>query len=71
MKMCIPTTWLLVVVSVLIVAASPADAQRHKWWESGDIKAELNITDEQSEAIEDVYQTTRPNLPHAHGRAQY
>ena len=62
MKMCIPTTWLLVVVSVLIVAASPADAQRHKWWESGDIKAELNITDDQSEAIEDVYQTTRPNL---------
>ena len=60
-----PTTWLLIVVTVgfLIVAASPADArQRHKWWESGDIKAELNITDEQSEAIEEVYQTARPNL---------
>lgn len=64
-KMSGPTTWLLIVVTVgfLIVAASPADArQRHKWWESGDIKAELNITDEQSEAIEEVYQTARPNL---------
>ena len=63
MKMSIPTAWLLVVVSVLIVAVGPADArQRHKWWESGDIKAELDITDEQSDAIEDVYQTTRPHL---------
>ena len=65
MKMRVPTTWLpiIVTVSVLIVAVRPADArQRHKWWESGDIKAELNITDEQSEAIEEVYQTARPNL---------
>ena len=65
MKMCVPTTWLpiIVTVSVLIVGVSSADArQRHKWWESGDIKTELNITDEQSEAIEEVYQTARPNL---------
>ena len=63
MKIVVPTTWLLVGISVLIVSVSPADArQRHKWWESGDIKAELNITDEQSDAIEEVYQTARPNL---------
>jgi len=63
MKMSVPTTWLLVVAGVLIVAVSLADArQRHKWWESGDIKAELNITDEQSEAIDEVYQTARQNL---------
>ena len=65
MKTNVHTTWLLIMatVSVLIVASSPADArQRHKWWESGDIKAELNITDEQSAAIEEVYQTARPNL---------
>ena len=65
MKMRVPTTWLLIIitVSVLVVAVSPADArQRHKWWESGDIKAQLDITDEQSEAIEEVYQTARPNL---------
>jgi Spy/CpxP family protein refolding chaperone len=65
MKMCVPTTWLPIIVtaSVLIVGVSSADArQRHKWWESGDIKAELNITDEQSEAIDEAYQTARPNL---------
>ena len=63
MKMCVPTAWLLVIVSTLVVAVSPADArQRHKWWESGDIKAELSITDEQSKAIEELYQTARPNL---------
>ena len=63
MKMCVPTACLLAIVSVLTVSVSPADArQRHKWWESGDLKGDLNITDEQSNAIEEVYQTARPNL---------
>ena len=66
MKVFGPTALLLVIVSMvsaLIVTVSPADArQRHKWWQSGDIKAELNITDDQSDAIEEVYQTARPQL---------
>ena len=53
----------LLLMGALVVAVIPADArQRHKWWESGDIKAELGIADEQSEAIEVVYQTARPKL---------
>ena len=63
MMMCVPTACLLTIVSVLTVSVSPADArQRHKWWESGDIKGDLSITDEQSNAIEEVYQAARPNL---------
>lgn len=56
-------TCLLAIVSVLTVSVSHANAgQRRKWWESGDIKVELNITDEQSNAIEELYQTAQPNL---------
>ena len=47
----------------MVSLATPADArQRHKWWESGDIKAEIGITDDQSEAIEEVYQSAQPTL---------
>lgn len=61
MKMSVPVALLL--VSALAVAVIPADArQRHKWWEPGDLKAELGITDVQSDAIEVVYQKARPKL---------
>ena len=50
-----PVSATLLLFSALVVSVTPTDAhQRHKWWESGDIKAELGITDEQSEAIETV-----------------
>ena len=65
MKVPVPATLLLIILgaSALVSFATPADArQRHKWWESGDIKAELGITDDQSEAIEEVYQSARPTL---------
>ena len=63
MQTCVPMTCLLAIVSILAVSLSHANAgQRRKWWESGDIKIELNITDEQSNAIEKVYQTAQPNL---------
>jgi len=59
----VPKSAMLLLVGALVVAVTPADArQRHKWWESGDIKAELSITDEQSEAIETLYQAARPKL---------
>ena len=54
------TTWLAV---ALLVFATPSEGhQRHKWWESGDIKSELRITDEQSESIEQIYQDAQPML---------
>ncbi len=34
--------------------------QRHKWWESGEIRTRLDITDNQATAIEDIYTEARP-----------
>jgi Spy/CpxP family protein refolding chaperone len=52
---------LLAVVLLVIVPSSEA-GQRHKWWQSGDIKSELRISDEQSESIEQIYQKAQPTL---------
>lgn len=57
----IPSTALLAVVLLVMVPPSEG-GQRHKWWESGDIKTELEITDEQSESIEQIYQVAQPTL---------
>ena len=34
--------------------------QRHKWWESGEIRTRLDITDNQAATIEDIYTEARP-----------
>ena len=53
---------LVILVSVLVIVPSTEGGQRHKWWQSGDIKTELQITDEQSESIEQIYQDAQPTL---------
>ncbi len=58
-----PTTLLFVLLSVLSITVLQAEAaQRHKWWGAGDIKTKLEITDEQSETLETIYQTARRKL---------
>ena len=58
-----PTTPLIVLLTILSITALQAEAaQRHKWWSAGDIKTELEITDEQSETLENIYQTARRKL---------
>lgn len=52
---------LLLVVTVLSPLLLEA-GQRHKWWQSGEVKTILDLTDDQSEAIEDLYSSTRPVL---------
>ena len=51
-------------VATLLVVALGAPrvdaAQRHKWWESEEVKAELGLSDEQSEAIETIFQAALP-----------
>ena len=47
---------------ILVIVPSTEGRQRHKWWQSGDIKTELQITDEQSESIEQIYQEAQPTL---------
>ena len=52
-----------VVLAALALLAPPADAgmsQRHKWWQSDAVKAELGLTDRQSADLEDIFQAMRP-----------
>ncbi len=47
---------------VLVLAAIDAAAaqRRHKWWQSDEVKAELQLTDETSAALEAIFQAARP-----------
>ena len=57
------TASLFVLLSVLsITVLQPEAAQRHKWWSAGDLKTELEITDEQSTTLETIYQTAQRQL---------
>jgi Spy/CpxP family protein refolding chaperone len=40
----------------------PAPTQSSKWWNSPTIKAELGLTDQQSMAVEAIFQATLPKL---------
>ena len=56
-------SWAVAAVALLVIAlgAGGADAaQRHKWWQSEEVKAELGLTDDQSEVIEGIFQATLP-----------
>ena len=46
----------------LVIANSAEARQRHRWWQSTEMKAELGLTDEQSESLEDIYQSSLPDL---------
>ena len=70
-RLCSPATLLtrMLVLGVTLaafwVAPQPAESgqrSRHRWWQSGEIKAELQITDEQSSTIEDIFASTIPAL---------
>ena len=51
------------VIGMVILLFSPAEAaQRYKWWASDRVKAELGLTEEQSEELEEVFQATQPQL---------
>ncbi len=53
----------LIAAVVLTGVVSTTEAgQRHKWWESGEIRTKLDITDDQAAAIEDIYTEARPVL---------
>ena len=47
----------------LIAAGSIVEArQAQRWWKSGEIRAELDLTEAQSAAIEEIYASTVPVL---------
>ncbi len=48
-----------VVVASLLAGSSEA-AQRFKWWQSDDVKAEIDLTEDQSDELEEIFQAIRP-----------
>ena len=54
---------LLVVVATTVVAAAGEQGRRpHRWWQSTDVKALLELTDEQSAALDKIYRKALPKL---------
>ena len=52
----------LAVLALFLVWASPASAQRGKWWQDETFKRELGLTAEQSARLEEIFQKTQPAL---------
>ena len=50
-----------VVVAMMLGGSSEA-TQRFKWWQTADVKAELRLTNDQSDELEEIFQALRPKL---------
>ena len=50
-----------VVVAMMLSGSSEA-TQRFKWWQTADVKAELGLTNDQSDELEEIFQALRPKL---------
>lgn len=44
---------------VLVATDAAAVQRRHKWWQSDEVPAELELTDETSAALEAIFQAAR------------
>ena len=60
---------LVIVAGLTVVWLSSVDAgqpstrsQRHRWWQSGEVKSALGLTEDQTAAIEEIYSSTQPVL---------
>ncbi len=60
---------LVIVASLTVVWLASVDArqastrsQRHRWWQSGEVKIALGLTEDQTAAIEEIYSSTQPVL---------
>jgi Spy/CpxP family protein refolding chaperone len=54
---------LVVLAALALLVPAAADAgmsQRHKWWQSDAVKAELGLTERQSADLEEIFQAMRP-----------
>lgn len=53
-----------VVVGALATASVPVAAgeERHKWWQSARVRAEVGLSDSQAQQIEAIFQETLPQL---------
>lgn len=62
MKLSRHIVWRIVLIALLLVWATPASAQRGKWWQNDTFKRELGLTTEQSGRLEEIFQKTLPVL---------
>ena len=52
----------VLLVAVLSSAVAAEAMQRFKWWQTADVKAELGLTNDQSDELEEIFQALRPKL---------
>ena len=58
-----PLVCLAMLGVLAVLLASRADAgQRHRWWQSGEVKEALRLSQQQTAAIEEIYASTQPAL---------
>jgi Spy/CpxP family protein refolding chaperone len=50
------------IVAVGLVAAAAAGEERHKWWQSERVRAEVGLSESQARQIEAIFQETLPQL---------
>lgn len=50
----------LVCLLVLVAIDTAAAQRRHKWWQSDEVKTELDLANETSAALEAIFQAARP-----------
>ena len=61
MKWCNPAA--LVLLTLALGTATPADAtQRHRWWHSAELRAELGLSEEQAAGLQGIFQRALPDL---------
>lgn len=56
------STAALVCLLLVSVAGDAAAQRRHKWWQSDEVRAELELTEETAAALEAIFQAARPRL---------
>ena len=53
----------LVLATLALCTARPADAnQRHMWWHSDELRTELGLAEDQTTALQEIFQTVFPDL---------
>ncbi len=53
---------LVVVAATAVVAAGEQGRRPHRWWQSTDVQALLELTDEQSASLDKIYRKALPKL---------
>ena len=53
---------LVAMAATAVVAAGEQGRRPHRWWQSADVKALLELTDEQSAALDKIYRKALPKL---------